>query len=175
MCASEYECVLLSLCVCLCVCGALALADWLPCGKGSDIIRPQDGGPAESSKPCLVRQEPIRELDRGSSAESDSRGQQQLEKRPVPSQYSAFCTAYWSDMRPDQWGSFPALSVPCILQSGGVCESVSMTLTELSAFMKEQEQRAEPEREGEPASSLCPLLSLIYRKLLWIQASATLL
>ncbi|KAJ8260683.1 hypothetical protein COCON_G00164060 [Conger conger] len=70
----------------------------------------QDGGPAESGKPCLVRQEPIRELERDSSAESDSRGD--------------------------------------------VCESVSMTLTELSAFVKEQEQDQQTEREEAIAEEL---------------------
>ncbi|XP_061118845.1 hamartin-like isoform X2 [Conger conger] len=70
----------------------------------------KDGGPAESGKPCLVRQEPIRELERDSSAESDSRGD--------------------------------------------VCESVSMTLTELSAFVKEQEQDQQTEREEAIAEEL---------------------
>ncbi|XP_064165052.1 hamartin-like [Anguilla rostrata] len=61
----------------------------------------------ESCKPCLKRQEPIRELERGSSADADSRG--------------------------------------------GVCEGARMNLTEVSAFVKkqeqEQQQRAETERE----------------------------
>ncbi|KAI1905034.1 hypothetical protein AGOR_G00011790 [Albula goreensis] len=67
----------------------------------------KDGRPTESSKPCLVRQEPIRELEKGSSMEANNRG-----------------------------------AVP---------ENVTMTLTELSVFIKEQEleqqQRTESERE----------------------------
>ncbi|KAG9353923.1 hypothetical protein JZ751_012047 [Albula glossodonta] len=67
----------------------------------------KDGRPTESSKPCLVRQEPIRELEKGSSMEANNQG-----------------------------------AVP---------ENVTMTLTELSVFIKEQEleqqQRTEAERE----------------------------
>ncbi|KAJ8346736.1 hypothetical protein SKAU_G00281370 [Synaphobranchus kaupii] len=34
----------------------------------------KDGRPTESSKPCLMRQEPIKELERGSSVDANSRG-----------------------------------------------------------------------------------------------------
>ncbi|XP_036384672.1 TSC complex subunit 1b isoform X1 [Megalops cyprinoides] len=74
----------------------------------------KDGRPAESSKPCLVRQEPIRELEKGSSVEANNRGI--------------------------------------------ICENVTMTLTELSVYIKEQElelqQRTETEREDALAEEL---------------------